>query len=63
MEKPFNCLVCSQFVDPLYSHSACSKTCGSSECQAIYSKLMLCPNYESSHIVKNCRTHTGKQNF
>lgn len=40
MEKPFNCLVCDQFVDPLYSHPACSKTCGSSECQAIYSKQL-----------------------
>jgi transposase-like protein len=24
---------------------------------------MLCPNCESSHIVKNGRTHSGKQNF
>jgi LAGLIDADG DNA endonuclease family len=40
MEKPFNCLVCGQFVDPRYTHPACSKTCGSSECQAIYYKQL-----------------------
>jgi ribosomal protein S18 len=38
MLKDFNCIVCSQVVDKTSSHSACSKTCGNSKCQAIYHK-------------------------
>ncbi len=38
MRKPFNCLVCGTKVNPDLVHYACYRTCGSSECQAIYRK-------------------------
>ena len=38
MRKPFNCLVCGIKVNPDLVRYACHRTCGSSECQAIYQK-------------------------
>ena len=38
MRKPFNCLVCGTKVNPDLVHYACHRTCGSSECQAIYKR-------------------------
>ena len=38
MRKPFNCLVCGTKVNPNLVHYACHRTCGSSECQAIYKR-------------------------
>ncbi|MFB6277242.1 MAG: hypothetical protein ABEI32_13980 [Halothece sp.] len=38
MEKSFNCLVCGKLIDRSSFHPACKKTCGSVECQAVYSR-------------------------
>ena len=38
MKQHFNCLVCGTKVNPDLVHPACHRTCGSSECQAIYLK-------------------------
>jgi len=41
MEKYFNCLVCGKLIDRSSSHPACKKTCGSVECQAVYSRKLI----------------------
>ena len=41
MNKPFNCLVCGKKVDPDLVHPSCRRTCGNSECQAIYKKISI----------------------
>ena len=38
MRKLFKCSVCGTKVDPNLVHYACHRTCGSTECQAIYKK-------------------------
>lgn len=38
MQNSLTCLVCGKLIDPSSSHPACKKTCGSIECQAVYSK-------------------------
>ncbi len=50
MRQSFNCLVCGQVVDPFYAHPGCSKTCGSFECQAIYSKQIIKKIDQSRHL-------------